>query len=283
MPRIFISYARRDVEQIDRLAARLAAAGHSVFVDRDSIIAGDVWRKRIVDAIDNADLILVALSSASVASQQVRREVEIAQERDAPIVPVTIESVTALGELRYHLSGVQRIDLAPDFEGGVARLLQVLRPLARRAGIDPDADDPELKAPLDAILADPESSTQDKIRRWMELRRQQQEMSPSHRREKELKERIANIDAEISLLYAESVAISLDDENFNPYCMANEDSLTGFEKDCLSSLRRERRELMTEQLGLIEASMQGYDALIKKGDALLERYDRIIRSINDDK
>ena len=50
MPRIFISYARRDLEHIDRLAARLAAAAHSVFVDRDGIMAGDAWRKRIVEA-----------------------------------------------------------------------------------------------------------------------------------------------------------------------------------------------------------------------------------------
>ena len=280
MPRVFISYARHDVEQIDRLAARLAAVGHTVFVDRDSIVAGDPWRNRIVEAIDGADIVLVALSSTSVVSPQVRREMEIAQERKAPIVPVTIEPVAALGELRYHLSGLQRIDLATDFEAGMADLLHALRLIARRAGIDPDADDPELKAPLDAILADPELSTQEEIRRWMDVRREQLETSPSRRREKELEERIVKIDQEIASIYAQSPARSHDQEDFTPYFMATENSLMDFEKDRLSMLRRERREIWEERLRLIEASSrQGYDAAMRAADSFRQRYDRIIDRI----
>jgi hypothetical protein len=179
------------------LAARLYAAGHSVFVDRDSIAPGDSWRNRIVEAIDKADIVLVALSPVSVASREVRRELEIAEGRQTPIIPLTIEPVSSLGGLRYHLSGLQQVDLTADFEAGMTRLLRDVRRIARRAGVDPD-----VMAALDVVLADPGLSTHEKIRSWLDLREEQLEQRPSDRRWKEVEERTATIDAEIAeILY----------------------------------------------------------------------------------
>jgi hypothetical protein len=82
---------------------------------------------------------------------------EIAEGRQTPIIPLTIEPVCSLGGLRYQLSGLQQVDLTADFEAGVTRLLREVRRIARQAGVDPDADDPDVMAPLDAVLADPGS------------------------------------------------------------------------------------------------------------------------------
>jgi hypothetical protein len=183
MSHVFVSYARRDMPAIERLTARLNAAGHEVWIDRSAIEGGDLWRARIVEAIEQADALVVALSPASVASPHVRRELEIAQEREAPVVPVAIEPVDDLGELKYHLSGVQRIDLARDFDTGVVNLLEALRNIAHRAQVSSRRLlDPALGARLNAILADP---TEQKVERCMYAVQEHSAKHPSPRRRKQ--------------------------------------------------------------------------------------------------
>ena len=49
---IFISYSRKDTEFTDKLAESLESRGLNVWIDRGDIIAGDQWRRQIVDAIE---------------------------------------------------------------------------------------------------------------------------------------------------------------------------------------------------------------------------------------
>lgn len=72
MAHIFISYARKDAEAANRLVGTLANAGYQAWIDRE-ITGGDLWKRRIVEAIDGADAFLVLLSPHSVASDNVQR------------------------------------------------------------------------------------------------------------------------------------------------------------------------------------------------------------------
>jgi hypothetical protein len=278
MPRLFISYSRRDSDRIDRLASRLHAGGHTVFVDRDGLTGGDLWRERVLEAIDRADVVLLAVSKASVASAQVRREIEIAQERDTTIVPLMLEKLDNLGPLRHHLSGIHRIDFFKDFEAGIEALLKSLRTIARRHGADPDADDvdTEAKERYDKILEDPEMSTQEKIRRYMKAYGEDQAATPSARREAALKLRQTEIDREIALTFD----LSPDDPSFTPHFMTGEDHLPPSVQKRLSALRLERREITNEILTLVDArSSRMTESMSRKADSLLQRYDRLINRI----
>ena len=127
MSHIFISYSRADTVAVDKLAAGLRAAGFEPWVDRTGIHGGEQWRQRIVKAINTCGVFLLALSPHSVASVNVRKELDIADSRHKFILPVIIQTITIPDEMEYQLAGVQMVDLASNFETGFNRLLRDLK------------------------------------------------------------------------------------------------------------------------------------------------------------
>jgi hypothetical protein len=144
--RIFISYRRADSAYIvGRLRTYLedALGGESVFLDVDSIRAGEDFPKEIADGIGQAQVFLAVIGKEWLRGMDrpvdfVREEVRIALERGVPVLPVFVEgqampepgslpeSIRALAER----NGVPlRAD--PDFEGDARRLLGELVSLWR--------------------------------------------------------------------------------------------------------------------------------------------------------
>ncbi len=126
MATLFVSYSRRDSRTVDSLVARLAEDGHSAWIDREGIDGGAQWRATIVKAINAADVVLLVLTADSAASDNVRRELDIAQDSPARIVPIQFGAVTVPDAMAYQLAGVQIIDMTGDREAGYQRLLAVL-------------------------------------------------------------------------------------------------------------------------------------------------------------
>jgi hypothetical protein len=123
---VFISYSRRDTPYVDALTRLLTKAGHDVWIDRTGIGGGTEWRHEIVTAIEAAEAVVLVLSPDAVASRNVRKEVDVAESAERPIIPVLCAAVTLPAELKYQLSGVQMLDL-PDLSGpGVDGLLAAL-------------------------------------------------------------------------------------------------------------------------------------------------------------
>ncbi len=112
MADIFISYSSKDRAQAEQLTELLASAGLSVWIDRRGIDFATHWSKEIVDAIDGCTALLVLLSSSSIESVNVAKEVALAGERKKKILPLDIEPVALPNELAYHLAGVQRSPIA---------------------------------------------------------------------------------------------------------------------------------------------------------------------------
>ena len=52
MGHLFISYSRRDTKVVDRLVRKLEIVGHDVWLDREDIQGGALWRQQIVRGID---------------------------------------------------------------------------------------------------------------------------------------------------------------------------------------------------------------------------------------
>lgn len=114
MIRVFISYAHEDSPLVDIIQSHLDAAGYAVWIDRESISGGELWRTRIVEAIENSDVFLLMLSPNSVKSKHVLQELNIADGESKPILPVLIKATKIPREMKLQLSGLQAILLEAD-------------------------------------------------------------------------------------------------------------------------------------------------------------------------
>ena len=111
MIRVFVSYAHEDSLVIDIIQSHLAAAGYDIWIDRELIAGGELWRARIVEAIENSDVFLLMLSSNSVKSKHVLQELNIADGENKPILPVLIDAAEIPREMKLQLAGLQAIML----------------------------------------------------------------------------------------------------------------------------------------------------------------------------
>jgi uncharacterized protein YjbI with pentapeptide repeats len=78
----FISYSSRDEEFANRLHADLQSRGVRCWFAPEDLKIGDPFRKHIDDAIRTHDKLLIILSSNSVSSSWVEKEVETAFEKE---------------------------------------------------------------------------------------------------------------------------------------------------------------------------------------------------------
>lgn len=89
---VFISYAREDQELADSLFQELQHRGMSLWMDREEITGGQDWLTRIAVALDASKAIILVLSQSSMNSTWVRRELEFADQRGIPVIPVEFSS-----------------------------------------------------------------------------------------------------------------------------------------------------------------------------------------------
>ena len=71
MTQVFISYSRKDLVFVERLAKDLQAAGLQVWYDLSGLAAGTRWGKEIQSAIQQSQIFVVVLSPNSIDSEWV--------------------------------------------------------------------------------------------------------------------------------------------------------------------------------------------------------------------
>ena len=138
--RVFISYVRDDAVVVDRLAAALRKARLHPWVDRKDLAGGQRWKAAIRKAIQEGAGAVVCFSSHYSARQKTYMNEEltlmIEELRQRPtdkswFIPVRLDDCTitdrsiGAGETLHDL---QRIDLFPDWDDGVRRIVKALRP-----------------------------------------------------------------------------------------------------------------------------------------------------------
>jgi hypothetical protein len=128
MGKVFISYSRRDTETVRQIAAQLEAEGIEVWFDTDDIVPGKQWRKQIVEGIDTAEAFILNLSPDSAASDNVLKELNLAEEALEPFVlPVMLKEMKIPDEMRYQLAGKQFIAYYLDQKRGVKDLIAEIK------------------------------------------------------------------------------------------------------------------------------------------------------------
>ena len=154
MGEIFISYSRRDQDFTDSLSRGLEQNGLRVWVDRQNIEGGELWRAAISRAIAECDAFLVLLSPDCVSSKNVVKELSLAESHDRHIVPLMYRDCEIPPEMDYQLAGLQWVHFTgTSFQEALGGLVKTLR-----GGKQPAAPDVKNAAPPSPSAAQPYSA-----------------------------------------------------------------------------------------------------------------------------
>jgi adenylate cyclase len=125
---VFVSYSRADQERVFELAARLRAAGVSLWIDQGAIDAASLWSEQIVNALESAKVLLLVVSESAMHSDNVAKEVMLVSERKGHILPVHFETTVIPSALRYQLAGIQHVEYfrSGDSDASVKTILRSL-------------------------------------------------------------------------------------------------------------------------------------------------------------
>lgn len=88
MHKIFISYSRKDIDFVRKLAGDLEKANYDVWWDITDLRGGDEWVTRIAAAIEASETVIVVLSPNSFQSEWVRKEYTQAIGLHKRIIPI---------------------------------------------------------------------------------------------------------------------------------------------------------------------------------------------------
>jgi tetratricopeptide (TPR) repeat protein len=154
VPKVFFSYARADREFVLKLANDLRSAGVSLWIDQLDIPPGDRWDSAVEKALKASLCLVVVLSPASVASQNVLDEVAFALENNKKVVPVLHNRCA----VPFRLQRLQYIDFTATYNHGLTQLVSALNVgqpsqttqapgLAVRAGVDASEPKPTSSGP----------------------------------------------------------------------------------------------------------------------------------------
>ena len=136
-PRVFLAYVDEDTERVRRLHDALAEKRFDPWFDKTKLLPGQNWPRAIETAIQTSDFFIGCFSTrASIKRGAFQSELRYALEcaRQTPLdeiffIPVRLEECAVPARVSHHL---QYVDLFPDWDSGVRRLLAVLSAEARR-------------------------------------------------------------------------------------------------------------------------------------------------------
>lgn len=150
-PKVFISHAWENKPVVRQLEERLRAAGADVWVDHVGIRGGDSLPKRISDALEWCDTLVLVWSEASRASEWVALEWENAISLKKLIIPCLLDETRLPGIMaRMAYISFHQIDQ------GIITLLHALGLNDRLVTKSPSAKAKEISVPYNPLVVSPD-------------------------------------------------------------------------------------------------------------------------------
>ena len=156
---VFLSYAREDREEVEKLYQHLSTAGFKPWMDTMDILPGEVWMESIRSAIEKSDFFLVCLSSRSInkrgiLQKEFKSALDVWQgmfESDIYLIPVRLEECA----VPVSMAKFQWVDIYK--KDGFERLEKAMREgiERRNTGVTPLIEKPQLPESPDIQTENP--------------------------------------------------------------------------------------------------------------------------------
>lgn len=99
---IFISYAHKDSKIVFKEIKMFQNEGYNIWYD-DELTPGNNWDEGIALALINSSLVVVFISENSVASENVKDEINLALDENINVVPIYLEKIKLPSSLKLRL------------------------------------------------------------------------------------------------------------------------------------------------------------------------------------
>lgn len=126
-PQVFISYAHQDSAVVDAVRARLNEAGYRTWIDREGIGGGEGWMDMVPRAIRDSRFFVLMISTSSIKSKWVKKEIQFAAKNKCKILPVLLSSVRLPASWDFALGDANYIDLSTNEAAGTQQLIRALK------------------------------------------------------------------------------------------------------------------------------------------------------------
>ena len=123
---VFISYSTKDADTAFALLEIFESYGLECWIAPRNIPQGAQWAEEIDKAIQNARVFVVIVSSHSIESKQVPKEVALAVSACESIFPFRIDDTGLQGTFRYYLSDYQFTDATSDAKQKMTELAEII-------------------------------------------------------------------------------------------------------------------------------------------------------------
>jgi formylglycine-generating enzyme required for sulfatase activity len=151
MTQVFISYSRKDLIFIERLADDLGAAGLEVWYDLSGLDGGTRWGQEIQSAIQKSQIFVVVLSPNSIESQWVEREFMYADSLKKKIIPLLYQPCeTPMWFINLHFIDVQ----GDNYDSHFWIILKAMgvKPGDMKRKIKPGVERPSIQAKPESLI-----------------------------------------------------------------------------------------------------------------------------------
>ncbi len=143
-PKVFISYAREDADMAMRLYHDLKKAAVEPWLDKECLLPGQRWSDAITDAIRTSDYFLALFSSTATSKRgyvqkELREAIEVLEQIPDNMIYVIPARLDECEPTLKKFAEFQRVDLFPDYDKSVEKILRVVCPPASLA-VDDEAD-----------------------------------------------------------------------------------------------------------------------------------------------
>jgi TIR domain len=127
---VFISYRRIDGEVADRLYQLLRELKVAAWYDR-LIAPAEEWREVLTERLSEARVMVVLLSAAALESDELRKELAVADQEGVPLLTVRLEDVKPRKTFAYELTRGHWFDIFDDPEVRLRQLAEFLADLVK--------------------------------------------------------------------------------------------------------------------------------------------------------
>ena len=141
---VFISHSSKDKLIADAICAGLESRAIRCWIAPRDISPGQNYAGQLLKAIESCQVFVIVLSENSSLSSHVIKEVEIAMQSGAIILPFRIQDISPSDDLKYYISNVHWLDaLTPPLEKHIKLLAEYISRTLNAPVAYPKASSPD--------------------------------------------------------------------------------------------------------------------------------------------